>query len=74
MDIQAGNPPATPIMKGIPAYSLLVKVARGVFQRCVETTLEQRILARKGLVLPRFFQWGAGFSPKYLSPEVETYP
>ena len=27
-------------MKGIPAYSLLVKVARGVFQRCVETTLE----------------------------------
>ena len=27
-------------MKGIPAYSLLVKVARGVFQRCVETSLE----------------------------------
>ena len=27
-------------MKGIPAYSLLVKVARGVFQRWVETTLE----------------------------------
>ena len=24
-----------PTMKGIPAYSLLVKVARGVFQRCV---------------------------------------
>ncbi len=35
-----GNPPATPIMKGIPTYSLLVKVARGVFQRCVETTLD----------------------------------
>ena len=35
-----GNPPATPTMKGIPAYSLLVKVARGVFQRCVEATLE----------------------------------
>ena len=30
--IPAGNPPATPIMKGIPVYSLLVKVARGVFQ------------------------------------------
>ena len=29
-------------MKGIPTYSLLVKVARGVFQRCVEseTTLD----------------------------------
>ena len=27
-------------MKGIPAYSLLVKVAWGVFQRCVETTLD----------------------------------
>jgi len=26
-------------MKGIPAYSPLVKVAWGVFQRCVETTL-----------------------------------
>ena len=24
--------PCSPIMKGIPAYSLLVKVARGVFQ------------------------------------------
>ena len=32
--------PGSPTMKGIPAYSLLVKVARGVFQRCVETTLE----------------------------------
>ena len=29
-----------PTMKGIPAYSLLVKVARGVFQRCVEATLD----------------------------------
>ena len=36
-----GNPP-TQLMKGFPAYSLLVKVARGVFQRCVETTLEYR--------------------------------
>ena len=35
-----GNPPATQTMKGIPAYSLLVKVARGVFQGCVETTLD----------------------------------
>ncbi len=32
--------PRSPIMKGIMAYSLLVKVARGVFQRCVETTLD----------------------------------
>ena len=32
--------PCSPTMKGIPAYSLLVKVAWGVFQRCVETTLE----------------------------------
>ena len=29
-----------PTMKGIPKNSLLVKVARGVFQRCVETTLD----------------------------------
>ena len=28
-------------MKGIPFFFLLVKVARGVFQRCVETTLER---------------------------------
>ena len=28
---------------GIPTYSLLVKIARGVFQRCVETTLEHPI-------------------------------
>ena len=27
-----------PTMKGIPAHSLLVKVARGAFQRCGETT------------------------------------
>ena len=32
--------PRSPTMKGIPDYSLLVKVARGVFQRCVETTLD----------------------------------
>ena len=31
--------PRSPTMKGIPTYSLLVEVARGVFQRCVETTL-----------------------------------
>ena len=30
-------------MKWFPAYNLLVKVARGVFQRCVETTLDLRI-------------------------------
>ena len=40
--------PRSPTMKGIPAYSLLVKVARGVFQRCVETTLEMRV-AEKSL-------------------------
>ena len=34
--------PRSPTMKGIPAYSLLVKVAWGVFQRCVETTLEKK--------------------------------
>ena len=27
-----GSPPATPTMKGIPTYIMLVKVARGVFQ------------------------------------------
>ena len=32
--------PRSPTMKGIPTYSLLVKVARGVLQRCVETTLD----------------------------------
>ena len=30
-----------PTMKGIPADRMLGKVARGVFQRCVETTLEK---------------------------------
>ena len=33
-------PRQRPTMKGITTYSLLVKVARGVFQRCGETTLE----------------------------------
>ena len=38
-----GNPPRSPTMKGIPAYSPLVKVARGVlFQLSVETTLESK--------------------------------
>ena len=32
--------PRSPIMKGIPENRLLVKVARGVFQRCGETTLD----------------------------------
>ena len=35
-----GNPPATPTMKGTSAHVLLVQVARGVSQRCVETTLD----------------------------------
>ena len=37
-----GNTPFANYESGIPAYSLLVKVAWGVFQRCVETTLEKR--------------------------------
>ena len=32
--------PRSPIMKGIPAYSLLVKVKGCVPVRCVETTLD----------------------------------
>ena len=32
--------PRSPTMKGIPKNGLLVEVAWGVFQRCVETTLE----------------------------------
>ena len=32
--------PRSSTMKGIPKNGLLVKVARGVFQRCVETTFE----------------------------------
>ena len=35
------NQSPSPTMKGVPWKSLLVKVARGVFQRCVETTLEK---------------------------------
>ena len=35
-----GKPPKTSTMKGIPENSLLVMVARGVFQRCVETTFD----------------------------------
>ena len=37
-----GNPPKPPTMKGIPLNGMLAKVARGVFQRYVETTLECR--------------------------------
>ena len=32
--------PRAPTMKGFPKNNLLVKVAWGVFQRCVETTLD----------------------------------
>ena len=32
--------PRSPTMKGFPAYSLLLQVAWGVFQRCVETTVD----------------------------------
>ena len=34
------NPPKKTMIVESLAYSLLVKVARGVFQRCVETTVE----------------------------------
>ena len=39
--------PRAPTMKGFPTYNLLVKVARGVFQRCVETTLESIVRLKK---------------------------
>ena len=49
-------------MKGIPLQPLLVKVAWGVFQRCVETTLEKnclKIIENQDMMTkagkPRFF-------------------
>ncbi len=55
-----GNPPATPTMKGIPTYSLLVKVARGcVPVRCVETALEMgfSLTTTNQPLHPTFFWW-----------------
>ena len=74
MDIPAGNPPATPIMKGIPAHSQLVKVARGVFQRCVETTLRTKDFGAQRIGFAAFFSVRRRFFTKIHIPEVETYP
>ena len=71
--------PRSPFMKGIPKYSLLVKVAWGVFQRCVETTLEYIIISsyiyNYIIIYPIFIPTAVHFSvSSYLRITTNKYP